>query len=440
MFFPNFLKSTPLILLCLTFPFATFAQSPKGDRILAWQVDVAETQTYDQAFALALNSCMESAHLAFKWTSIETDTAMFDAGNLQIMDIANLYYPAFNVPVELNIAPINTNQLEVPVDLTTENFDSPRMINRFKALLDTVFKHMPVLKLSALNIGNEHNIYMGTETAKYYEYKVFLDEVAEYARAKYFALHGEELNVGTTFAMMEMLKPGQAPLCQYVNESMDVISVTYYPHSELNYTSSVASISNHMDSLLKYYPVTNVPVYMTECGFPSSEFLGSSEIKQAQFYQDIFEVWDTYASRLKYMTIFKLTDWSAEEVSAFLEYYGLASQEFAEFLGTLGVRNWEGQGTDKPAFTQIQCELAERNWCGTAECVITGVNSLQLNQKIIKQDQDYIWLAEEMNWSIYSLKGTKIKSGYGSQIEIQDLSNSVYLLKTDKGSHRFVKY
>jgi hypothetical protein len=56
-----------LILLCLVFGIvnSSIAQTLRGDRTLAWQVDLPENANYDSAYFYARKGCMESIHLFF---------------------------------------------------------------------------------------------------------------------------------------------------------------------------------------------------------------------------------------------------------------------------------------------------------------------------------------------------------------------------------------
>ena len=194
------MKHPFVYLLFLFFPTFLSAQVEKGDRILAYQVDMTENINYDSAFAYAQGGCIESIHLSITWSDIEVEEGDFNTAFLdQVLSVANLFYPAYGIQVELQIAPINTNVLTVPTDLRNEDFNSKIMIDRFQVLLDTVFSRIPNLKLAALNIGNESDVYFGEDVTSYALYGIFLDSIIPYAKAKYLELNGEELKVGTTF-------------------------------------------------------------------------------------------------------------------------------------------------------------------------------------------------------------------------------------------------
>lgn len=442
-----------LFLSFILFSIQSFSQAPKGDRILAWQIDKTENDNYDSAFGYAINGCMESIHLSSVWSSIDTNGGDFDqsfiAGFFDVMDI---FFPIVGIDVELQIAPINTNVLEMPTDLVGLPFSDLTVINRFKQTLDTVFAHIPNVTLSTLNIGNEHNIYMGSDPLLYNQYKTFLDSVVPYAKQLYFNLHGTSLNVGTTFTLIEMIEPNQAPLCQYVNAGLDVISATYYPQGDTAFFPTITHINDHLDTLINQYPDTSQKIYFTECGFASSTFIGSSEALQADFYSNMFASWDLHSDRLKYLTIFKTTDWSQDEVDTFAVYYGLIDSSFTEFLRTLGVRTYAGDGTNKLAYEAIRCELDARNWCLATTCNTTSLEETKTSQLSLypNPSDNYISIKltdfdmEEVLLFNANGKRLKVYNTALNAIDISELSEGVYFIQVsnsigEKLTKKFLK-
>lgn len=376
--FSNFVdmkRSVLLVLNCL-FAFAAHAQSLQGDRILAWQIDMAENQNYDSAFFYGYDACMESVHLFFKWTDLEADTAILNPTFISnFLDIVNIYYPAWDIEVELQIAPTNTGVKEVPSELMDFSFSDPILINRFNTLLDTVFAHIPDVTLSALNIGNESDLNFGTNQAQYDEFKVFLDSVTNHAKELYFNLHGVDLKTGTTLTHHGLTDNATSNLCQSLNDGLDIVAVTYYPLNGDFTMKPPSVVSGDFEALVAQYPDSSQPIYFTECGYASSELCNSSETLQADFWSEVFSAWDTHQDNIEYITVFKSTDWSASAVNELGEYYNLQDTVFKEYLRTLGVRTWNGDGSNKEAYERIRCELYDREWCDVT-CSISQLPQL----------------------------------------------------------------
>jgi hypothetical protein len=102
------------------------------------------------------------------------------------------------------------------------------------------------------------------------------------------------------------------------------------------------------------------PLYLLEAGYPSSDVLGSSQSKQADFIREMFETWDTHRSQLKLVNFIWLHDISPAQVKSYTKYYGLSSKGFAEYLGTLGFRGHDGE--DKQAFKALREAAKARGW------------------------------------------------------------------------------
>ena len=428
------MKNIATLLLLSLITIGTYAQLPKGDRIFAWQVDMAQNNNYDSAYAYAQTGCMESIHLFFTWSSIEISNGNFDASYMaNTLDILDIYHPAYGNKAELQIATVNTVAKETPSDLLTVDFDNPIMINRFKGFLDTLFTHIPNLELTALNIGNEADIYWGTDATKYSEYKTFLDSVIPYAKQLYFNLHGTNLKIGTTFTFDGLTSASTSALCQTVNDSLDIVAVTYYPLNPDFTMESPSIVSSDFATLVSIYSDTLQPIYFAECGYASSDSCNSSNAQQAQFFQNVFTTWDTYYNNIKYLTIFKTTDWSQQEVNDFAIYYGISDNIFLEYLRTLGVRTWNNDGTSKPAYETILCELNARGWC-SVNCITTGIreeselNNVQIYPNPtngllnIKTEK----LIEQVK--VYNSLGKLCLATDNAQININKLPNGIYYL------------
>jgi hypothetical protein len=422
------------------------AQNPAGDRIMAFQVDMAENNNYDSAYNYALDACMQSVHHAFSWKAMEPEPGNISGDVFDLLYIVNLYHPAFGIKVEFNIPVVNTVSREVPDDLEEIPFSDHVMIARFKVLLDSVFSKIPDVDLSLLTIGNESDIFWGTDEAKYVDFKIFLDSVTVYAKSLYFDLHGIELNVGTTLTHKGLVDPEKSAYCQQLNSDVDVVSITYYGLDQSMMVIPPGNVSAEFGELISLYPNTNKPIYLVECGYPSSTFNGSSLELQRQFIENVFIAWDTYSDNIRYISFFKTTDWSQADVDTLAIYYGFPNDTtFKEFLRTLGLRTYPGDGINKPAYEQLKCELVAREWCVT-DCNPVGIEEIKYNNpfRIFPNPTSDIFTIlnnsnDNYSFSIIDLNGRILlrerdihSSEY--QVDINSLSKGIYfirLLKTD---------
>lgn len=305
---------------------------------------------YDSCFALGANIGMSSVGLFQNWTAIETAPNTY---NLAIFDIANSYYPFYNMPIDLTITPIHTNNLEVPADLSSVAFDNPILINRFKTLLDSVKAHVPNVTLSSLVIGSEHDIYMGANAGLWSAYTSFYNAVSVYAKTLWPGLKvATELTFGGITS--------QSSLAQSLNSNSDYIGVSYYPLNSDFTVKPLSTIPSDFASLVSLYPTK--PICFYQYGYPSSSICNSSEALQAQFITQTFSTWDGYASNIKMIDFTWLHDLDTAAVNFYGAYYGITDSVFLAYLQSLGLRTWNGNGTHKAAYTELQCQTKQRGY------------------------------------------------------------------------------
>lgn len=387
--------------------------------------------TYNSCFVLGTSLGMSVVGLFQNWDSIEKTPNTFD---LSIFDIANIYYPAFNMPLKLTIAPIHTNNLEVPSDLTTTAFNNPVLINRFKTLLDSVIAHIPNVTISSLVIGSEHDVYMGTNATSWSQFTTFYDSVSAYAKTLW---PGLKVATELTFSGITTYNT----FAQALNTNSDYIGISYYPLNDDFTVKPVSTIPTDFETLVDLYP--SKPLYFYQYGYPSSPTCNSSEVKQAQFISQTFTTWDAYASNVNMINFTWLHDLDTAAVNYYGSYYGITNAKFLEFLRTIGLRTWDDNGTDKLAFNELRCQAKLRGYnnlninCATS--VKNGSNNKN-NSIILFPNPVQSFLSIETtfdpanaNIKIYNTQGQVVKrisniNDRHMNIEMADMMNGVFLI------------
>jgi len=321
--------------------------------VLGIDVTVPEDNDFDRAFQRAFRTGAREAGLTLNWADLETAPGVFhpDPNWLQI---ANLFYPPQGERVSLILKPIDVNQLRMPPDLAGKAFDDPVVIQRFDGLLDWVFTQIPDLDLTCLSIGNEVDIFLGTDPVLWSQYRNFFQAVSAHART---LRAGMPVGVKATFG--GWTGTSQAQL-QALNASSDVILVTYYPLFPDFTVRPPKVVSSDFDALLAAVPPR--PVFFLEAGYPSSAVCNSSEEKQARFVAQAFRAWDAHRSRIKILSFTWLHDLSQADADAFASEFGIQDPIFIEYLRTLGLRTWPAGGQPKKAFRQLRLEAGLRGW------------------------------------------------------------------------------
>ncbi len=325
---------------------------PKSNRMIGFSVSEGNVG-YDRALSVAQEAGLEFVELPLSWDDIETGPGKY--GN-QYLEIAELFYPKAHIKVLLSINTIDTNNLRLPPYLKKKKFDDPQVIEQYKKLLDYVFSRIPSLELIGITIGNEVDKYLGKDPKKWQQYQHFVQDIVAYIKQK-----RPDLPVGVK-ATMDGYTEANVDELKDLNQFTDAVFVTYYPLAgDLGVQLKVkepAAVHQDFDKIISLYP--NKKIFMTEIGYPSSEYLKSSNKKQAEFIREVFKAWDRYGEQIPFMNFVWLHDTSQADLDHYAKYYGSDDKGFMEFLGSLGLRTYEGE--DKEAFKTLKVEAKLRQW------------------------------------------------------------------------------
>jgi hypothetical protein len=134
--------------------------------------------------------------------------------------------------------------------------------------------------------------------------------------------------------------------------------VSYYPLEKNGDAKAPSVVRADFDRIVALYP--SQPIYFYQFGYPSSDYIQSSEARQAEFIREAFQAWDAHADHILLLDFTWLHDKSPAEVKGYEQYYGFSNRPFAEFLGSLGLRTYDGE--DKEAFLTLLAEANARGW------------------------------------------------------------------------------
>jgi hypothetical protein len=136
-----------------------------------------------------------------------------------------------------------------------------------------------------------------------------------------------------------------------LNTRSDVIMLTYYPIGPDLQVDAPTIARTAFPAILAAAGAK--PVVIQELGYPASPLLGSSDAMQADFFADAIDQWSQIdGSRMPFVNLFLLHDFTPEECDAFGEYYGIPNNaQFEAYLCTLGLRH--ADGTPRPAWTSV---------------------------------------------------------------------------------------
>jgi hypothetical protein len=326
----------------------TGATGATAQRVLSVDVNPPQDGDYTAAFEKALDAGLSEIGLFFPWTSIEVAPGVYANDNLPI---ANVYYPAYGVPVRLMISPIQTNFKVVPSDLAGKPFDDLTLIARFNAMLDWVATQIPDLTVAAIILGNEYDVFLGSDPAAWAAYTAFYAATASHARSLWptARISAEATLPGAIGAML--------PYNQALNQHSDVLSVSYYPLNRNFTVQPPAVVQDAFDRICELYAL---PIEFEEIGYPSGKLNRSSPTLQAQFVHEVFLAWDRHADQVRMVDFTWMHDLPPSVARSIARLYGVRTPQFTEYIATLGLRN--ADGTDKPAWTQLTTDAAARGF------------------------------------------------------------------------------
>lgn len=325
----------------------------RGNRILELDANPPQVNDYDRVMDQVHKLGADSVRLTVYWDEIETSPGIYKP-DPNWLAVANSYYPAQGLQVSLVIAVLDTTETRLPHDLEGKSLDDPLVIKRFNSLLDYVAGQIPELTLTSLAIGNEIDGVLGADPAAWKAYTDFFIPAAEKAHTLF-----PGVPVGAK-VMYDGLASKAVEQARALNQQTDVVMTTYYPLENDFTVRDPTVIQKDFDRLVDHYPEREI--HITEIGYPTSKKNDSSPEKQAAFIREMFRAWDEHQEQITLISYTWLHDLPPSTVSDFKAYYGVSNSAFGEFLRTLGLRSYPGQGENKVGFEVFRQEAAARGW------------------------------------------------------------------------------
>lgn len=279
----------------------------------------------------------DATTLTLYWDQMETGGVYTPVPNWP--EIADIVYPTQNLQLSLTIAVIDTVTDRRPVDLQQMAFSDPVVIERFEAFITQVLTAMPEVTLTSIAIGNEIDSYLKGDA--YDEYAVFFAAASDVARQLV-----PNVPVGMSFTWAGLQS---TPKAQALADLGDVWMINYYPITPEFQTKPPSNTAATLSDML--IMAGQMSVYLTETGYPSGG-CGASEVSQLAYIQQVLQFATVNAERMPLVTFVDLHDLSEADVASYADYYGQTSECFSSYLGSLGLRTYDGR--TKPAYSWMQ--------------------------------------------------------------------------------------
>ncbi len=216
---------------------------------------------------------MDVVLLTFSWNAFEKDGAR----DLSNATIANAFSPAKNLSLLLTVTPIYAVHNDAPVDLRALPLDHPAVMARFAAFLDSLHRLMPSVRLTGLIIGNEVDLYNGTDAARWAQYNTFLDS----ARAAAYRLWGPSLPVSAELTFSSTQTVATAAFAKSLSTHTYFAAVSYYPLEPDFKMQPPNAAEEDVEAMIRF--ADGKSLFIEETGYAPSATCGSSEEDQARF-------------------------------------------------------------------------------------------------------------------------------------------------------------
>jgi hypothetical protein len=324
------------------------ALNAHGNRILGISVNEVPGVKYLTAFNAAKQMGFESLSLNLPWDEIEATPGVYSS---KVLSIADQFYPTQQTRVSLVVTLIDTNHLRMPKDLVGKRFDDPIVIDRFNRLMSWVMTQIPNVTLNCVSIGNEVDVYLGTNNDRWQQYTNFFAKTSAHIRQ---LRSRTPVGAKTTFKGIVT----HPDLIRSLNHFADVAMVTYYPLQDNFVVKSPTIVAQDFAAMVQQLP--GRPILILEAGYPSSPILDSSERKQSEFIHEVFEAWDRYPVSIREVEFTWENDIPDAMVRRLGTYFGASDAKFLAYLGSIGLRDENGK--PKMAFLTLSEETKKRGW------------------------------------------------------------------------------
>jgi len=343
-----------------TFAGCSLSAETRGDRVIAFDLlDATETGDFGINFNIASQQLKAGfIQLLQPWNAFENQTAgVYDGDAMSWYETLNSFAASSGAELSLIITPVDIPGRFVPAYLEGKKFNDPLVIESFNNLIDALFNPTdgvvdPTLVI-ALSVGNEIDHYnWEANNDQISEYKAFLQGIKPKVNSYGIPLHF----TGTLYGMTE-----SGNTWTDMGQVADKVSFTYYPINSDFTVKAPNVVYSDLNAITTKF--SGKDLFMQEIGYPSSATLNSSQAKQAEFFCNFFNAWDSHKEQIKHVSILRLNDVSEASAQETAVAYGIpGNTPFIEYIRTLGIRTWNGNGDDKQAFDVIKTEIERRDW------------------------------------------------------------------------------
>jgi hypothetical protein len=331
------------------------AQPPaRDDRLLMIALNEARGEDWGEQMSAAQAMGVRGVPFTLFWDDIERAPGRY-APEPNWAAIANRFFPLFNLRVSFVVSVLDTTADRRPEWLRRTPFDSRETVEAWARFYAWLRGQVPDLTLESVAIGNEIDIQLGDDAARWRAFETFWREAAAQTRAWRPGVPvGTKLTWGG--AIGGQRRPAAIEAMHRLVGASERMIATYYPLGPDMRMRAPPDVHADIARLVDFNRTK--PLELAEIGYSADTRCAGTPERQAEFVREAFAAWDENASRMPVMSWFAWTDMPQAEVRRMLGYYGIDHPHFAGFLSGLGLR--DERGRPRPAYAAFSEEARRR--------------------------------------------------------------------------------
>lgn len=318
---------------------------------------LTEPKTLEQQARQVDELGIEITTFGTAWGSIEKDDGIWDWARLEPWLYLRDNTERAPVPVFL-LFPIHMNERgDWPADLKGEPLDSPKLLDRWRAFIETFAERSGMDEANAIvTVGNEIDWFIGVHPEEAMAAIQFLDAAAQIVGE--VAPNSRPIN---TLQYSVLDQPWAADVVGALNAHTALCSFTWYDLSP-TITGMVPPTPLQV-ALDKMVAAANgKPVFIQEISMPTKPLCGTTEADQVARVDELFEVLGgadpSVVAGAVWLTIEDWPVWAMQQYVShqFKDMDG--DDTFLQYLTSLGIKREDG--SPKPAFDRWLAHAAAR--------------------------------------------------------------------------------
>jgi|GEM_PF-1186473 len=297
-------------------------------------------EVYCENLKESRNAGIYLSHMYFSWGKIETSEGVY---NWSVPDYVVEMNELNDMKMSGVVMVIYTNQIgELPSDVEFTSFKDEKLKERFADfMIEFLDRYGETMEY--VEIGNEVNIYLEEHPDEIDDFKEFYSYVYDKIKEKH-----PETKVSTIFAYHAAKETDSVYIIEDLADVGDFNAFTLYIYGDkFAFDGVINNTKTYFDGIEE---ISDKPFAMVETGWSTSPMLKSSEEKQVEYIDEVFDILEEKKDKMEFFGWFDSNDVAEENCEEIAESFISESMGedikeneywayFEEFICTLGLRD-----------------------------------------------------------------------------------------------------